>query len=158
MPISSSCLLASRGLPNIKYSRSVESPPGFPGKGEVKKTTRLVLETADLKIAISALFIALSLSSSLRRRAILAMALSIDCLGRSARSIVLESALWYIASYYLVIMLRVGFLFSSRHRKRNAEETPARAVFDAIRRKWFGFLSVTISTWLVFGDISTCPV
>lgn len=84
------------------------------------------METADLKIAISALFI-VSLSPFLPSRAILAMTLSIDCFGRSARSIVLKSALWYVASYYLVIMLRVDFLFS-RH---GTEETTAQVAFDA---------------------------
>lgn len=64
-----------RGLPNIKYSRSVESPPGISGGERVgrergrgcreKDGDRLGLETANLKIAISALFIA-SLSPFLK--------------------------------------------------------------------------------------------
>lgn len=57
-------------------------------------------------------------------RAIPAMALSIDSLlRRSARSIVFESALWYVASYYLVIMLRVGFLSPRRTEKQRKRES-----------------------------------
>lgn len=91
-----------------------------------KDGDRLRLETADLKIAISALFIA-SLSPFLRAERFWQWRSPIDWFGRSVRSIVLKSALWYVASYYLVIMLRVDFLFS-RH---GVEETAARVAFDA---------------------------
>lgn len=71
-------------------------------------------ETADLKIAISALFIA-SLPPS-HGRAILAMALSID--SPVDRRDLSSSRAPFGTSYYLVIMLRVGFLFPWRTKDR----------------------------------------
>lgn len=112
----------SRGFPNIKYSRSVESRRDFRARERWKRRRGWCWKQPTWKSQFL-LFSSFFPSLPRCRRVILAMALSIDCLGRSARSTVLESALWYIASYYLVIMLRVGFLFSLRHRERNAKET-----------------------------------
>lgn len=112
-------LLLSRFV-EYKIQVGVSNPSGFPEWWEtVKKTTRIGVGNSRPENRNFCSFHRVSLPSP--AGTILAMALWIDFYGRSTRSIVLESALWYVASYYLVIMLRVEFsLFTG------GEETAAR--------------------------------